>query len=146
MLIREMQEKDLLMVHEMECSIFTKPWTADDFKKSFQNHQNIYLVVEEEDQIIAYCGLWGVAGEGQINNVAVKKEIRGCGIGYAMLSVLIKKGKEDGLDAFTLEVRVSNEAAITLYHKLGFKDSGIRKNFYEEPAEDALIMWLRQND
>ncbi|WMJ85899.1 ribosomal protein S18-alanine N-acetyltransferase [Anaerocolumna sp. MB42-C2] len=143
MLIREMQEKDLLIVHEMECSIFSKPWTVDDFKNSIQNRQNIYLVVEEEGQIIAYCGLWGVAGEGQINNVAVKKEIRDHGIGYAMLSALIEKGKKNGIDAFTLEVRVSNEAAITLYHKLDFKDAGIRKNFYEEPTEDALIMWLR---
>ncbi|QHQ59922.1 ribosomal protein S18-alanine N-acetyltransferase [Anaerocolumna sedimenticola] len=143
MLIREMQEKDLLRVHEMECSIFSKPWTVNDFKNSIQNRQNIYLVVEEEDQIIAYCGLWGVAGEGQINNVAVKKSLRGRGIGHAMLSALIGQGKKKGLGAFTLEVRVSNESAIALYHKLDFKDAGIRKNFYEEPTEDALIMWLQ---
>lgn len=143
MLIRNMSENDLPQVHEMECDIFSKPWTKEDFKNSIQNRQNIYLVVEENNEVVAYCGLWGVAGEGQINNVAVKKTLRGRGIGFSMLSDLIEQGKKQGLEAFTLEVRVSNKSAIALYHKLGFKDAGVRKNFYEEPKEDALIMWLQ---
>lgn len=142
MIIRKMNIEDLPVVHEMECSIFSKPWSRADFMNSIQNQQNICLVVEEQDKIVAYCELWGVAGEGQINNVAVIDTCRGRGIGYAMLSALIELGQKQGLGAFTLEVRVSNLSAITLYHKLGFHDAGVRKNFYEEPTEDAIIMWL----
>ncbi len=143
MIIRNMLEIDLPAVHEMECCIFSKPWSMTDFRESMKEEQNLYLVVEENHEIAAYCGLWGVAGEGQINNVAVNETLRGRGIAYAMLKELIERGKEKGLTAFTLEVRVSNLPAITLYHKLGFEDAGVRKNFYEAPAEDALIMWLR---
>jgi [ribosomal protein S18]-alanine N-acetyltransferase len=142
MLIRDMQEKDTTAVHEIECTTFSKPWSQKDFTESLKDVHNLYLVVEENEKIIAYCGLWGVAGEGQINNVAVEKTSRGRGIGFAMLKTLIETGKSKGLEAFTLEVRVNNNSAITLYKKLGFKDAGIRKNFYEEPKEDALIMWL----
>ncbi len=143
MVIRNMNEMDLPAVHEIECSVFSKPWSMADFKDSLQDQQNIYLVVEEQNEIIAYCGLWGVAGEGQINNVAVKKARRGLGIGHAMLTELIERGQKQGLAAFTLEVRVSNLSAIALYHKLDFQDAGVRKNFYDSPIEDALIMWLQ---
>ncbi|WFR57911.1 ribosomal protein S18-alanine N-acetyltransferase [Anaerocolumna sp. AGMB13025] len=143
MIIRRMKEEDLPEVQEMENSIFSKPWSITDFKDSMKKPHNIYLVVEERSEIVAYCGLWGVAGEGQINNVAVKKMLRGQGIGRNMLQELIDLGKKQGLVAFTLEVRVGNLSAIALYRRLGFLDAGIRKNFYEAPAEDALIMWLQ---
>lgn len=142
MIIRSMQEKDLQAVHEIECGIFSRPWSIEDFHKSIKEDKSIYLVVEEKEEITAYCGLWDVAGEGQINNVAVKKNARNQGVGYAMLKKLIELGSSQGVEAFTLEVRISNLSAISLYHKLGFKDAGIRKKFYESPAEDALIMWL----
>lgn len=142
MLIRNMEEKDLDAVYEIECATFSKPWSMTDFKESLSDVHNLYLVVEENEKIIAYCGMWGVVDEGQINNVAVEKKHRGKGIGYSMLKELIEKGKTKGLVAFTLEVRVNNKPAVTLYEKLGFKSAGIRKNFYEEPTEDALIMWL----
>jgi ribosomal-protein-alanine N-acetyltransferase len=137
-----MNEKDLPQVCEIECSIFSKPWSEADFSKSIADPNNIYLVVEEQDNIVAYCGLWGVVGEGQINNVAVIKICRGRGIARAMLTTMLEIGRKQGLEAFTLEVRVSNLSAIALYHNVGFQDSGLRKNFYEAPMEDAVIMWL----
>jgi [ribosomal protein S18]-alanine N-acetyltransferase len=137
-----MCEKDIPFVHEIEMNTFSDPWSGDDFKKSIIDVNNLYLVVEENNEILGYCGLWGVVGEGQINNVAVKESARGRGIARNMLNTLIQQGREQGLEAFTLEVRVNNYPAISLYHSLGFKDAGIRKNFYEKPTEDALIMWL----
>ncbi|MDF2589890.1 MAG: hypothetical protein K0S41_3731 [Anaerocolumna sp.] len=137
-----MCENDIPFVHEIEVNTFSDPWSRDDFKKSILDVNNLYLVVEENNEILGYCGFWGVVGEGQINNVAVKESVRGRGIARIMLNSLIQKGKEQGLEAFTLEVRVNNHPAISLYHSLGFKDAGIRKNFYEKPVEDALIMWL----
>lgn len=141
-IIRKMCEQDILAVHEIECSIFTKPWSEKGFRDSYAKVNNVYLVAEVENNIVAYCGFWGVAGEGQITNVAVHKGYRRQGIAEKMMSELIDQGRKQGIEAFTLEVRVNNQAAIFLYHRLGFKDSGIRKNFYEAPVEDALIMWL----
>ncbi len=144
MIIREMKEEDIPAVCDIECSIFSKPWSAGSFLSSIKDTNNIYLVVEEEGRILGYCGLWGVVGEGQINNVAIRKESRNNGLGRKMLQRLLELGKQKGLEEFTLEVRVSNKNAIHLYHSLLFKDAGIRKNFYEEPTEDALIMWYNE--
>ncbi|MDF2608776.1 MAG: hypothetical protein K0R92_250 [Lachnospiraceae bacterium] len=142
MLVRYMKEEDLRDVHTIEDSIFSQPWKIEDFRQSLYNPNNLYLVVEEQGVILGYCGLWGVVGEGQITNVAVAKQYRGRHVAEVMLTKLIELGRKQGLEAFTLEVRESNRAAITLYHKLGFKDAGVRKNFYEAPVENALIMWL----
>lgn len=142
MIIRKMREEDLLEVCSIEENTFSTPWKYHDFLSSMQNENNIYLVVDSETKILAYCGLWGVAGEGQINNVAVRKEFRNQKIAFFMLEELIKRGRQKELNAFTLEVRESNLNAIRLYHKLGFKNAGIRRNFYDKPKEDAIIMWL----
>lgn len=143
MIIREMKPEDLEQVCQIENNLFSSPWKHHDFLSSIQDENNVYNIVEDEDEIVAYSGLWGVAGEGQINNVAVKKEYQGKHIGFLMLNDLISKGRVKNLNAFTLEVRVSNERAIRLYHQIGFYDAGIRKNFYDKPKEDALIMWIQ---
>lgn len=140
--IRPMEEKDLIQVLEIEKASFSRPWTLQDFAGSLRA-PNIYMVAVLDDEIAGYCGLWGVLGEGQINNVAVAKKFRNQGIGYKMLTHLINIGREQGLLEFTLEVRRSNLSAINVYHKLGFSEEGIRKNYYEEPTEDGIIMWLR---
>lgn len=142
MKFRPMEERDLKQVCEIENRIFSRPWKESDFRASVNNKEHLYVVAEEENEIAGYCGLWMVAGEGQINNVAVREDFRKKGVGYDMLHYLIELGREKELDAFTLEVRVSNEAAIHLYEKLGFHSAGIRKGFYDRPREDANIMWM----
>lgn len=142
MKFRFMEKKDLEQVCEIENKTFSQPWTREDFEASISNPNHIYIVAEEEDEIAGYCGLWMVAGEGQINNVAVREDFRKKGVGYGMLSYLLELGREKNQDAFTLEVRASNEPAIRLYEKLGFHSAGIRRGFYEKPREDANIMWL----
>ena len=84
-----------------------------------------------------------VLEEADITNVAVDVPFRGRGIGFLMLQELMRIGRERGVEAFTLEVRQSNQAAISLYERLGFENCGIRKNFYEKPTEHAVIMWKR---
>lgn len=140
--IRLMEKRDLEQVCEIEKRIFSQPWAKEDFEASISNPNHIYIVAEEGDEIAGYCGLWMVAGEGQINNVAVREDFRKKGVGCEMLTYLLKLGRERNQDAFTLEVRASNEAAIRLYEKLGFHSAGIRRGFYEKPKEDANIMWL----
>lgn len=142
MVIRRMEERDLSSVVEIENETFSDPWSYDSFKKESSLVNNIYLVVEKEGQIAGYCGLWGIAGEGQITNVAVKSSFRNQKIGEKMMQTLLNEGRKAGLEAFTLEVRVGNLFARRLYQKLGFREEGIRKNFYSHPIEDAVIMWI----
>lgn len=139
---RYMQEQDLEQVSRIEKDIFSKPWSKNDFGKAIKDSNNIYIVAKEGNCILGYCGLWGVAGEGQITNVAVDKPYRSQGIGEKLLTYLIQEGEKKGINAYTLEVRISNETAYHLYKKIGFWEAGIRKGFYEEPKEDARIMWL----
>lgn len=144
--IRLMAEEDIDSVVEIEEQLFSKPWTKQDFINSMSDRHNIYVVAENEHQeIIGYCGIWGVLDEGQITNVAVRTEDQGNGVGFKMLEELLFIGRNEGLQQYTLEVRKSNIKAIRLYEKLGFVEEGIRKNFYDKPVEDGIIMWLREN-
>lgn len=142
--IRTLERADLLQAAELERRIFSEPWSLKSFEDALKRNENIYVAAEAEGKIIGYCGLWAVAGEGQIYNVAVAPEYRNQKIGEALLEELLERGWRSGLTAFTLEVRKSNEYAIRLYQKSGFKSAGIRKNFYDLPKEDAVIMWLRK--
>lgn len=140
MMIRRMTEADLDQVTALEQVIFSDPWTRADFEAEVAAEGHCYLVAEEAGEVLGYCGYWGVAGEGQIFNVAVRPESRGLGIGRQMMEALMAQGRKEGLTEFTLEVRIGNEAAIRLYHSLGFEDVGIRRRFYQKPVEDALLM------
>ncbi|NLK73980.1 MAG: ribosomal protein S18-alanine N-acetyltransferase [Clostridiales bacterium] len=143
MIIRKMREEDLASVAEIEKMIFTEPWREEDFRKAIGDSNNLYLVAEQAGEIAGYCGYWGIAGEGNIYNVAVKDTFRRKGLGYRMLSELIRRGLDNNISAYTLEVRCSNTSAINLYERLGFINTGIRKDFYNKPKEDAVIMWFR---
>lgn len=143
MIIREMAEGDLAEICFIERETFSDPWSEDDFRNSFKDQNNRYLVVEIQGRIAGYCGYWGIVGEGYIYNVAVKKEFRRQEIGYQMLKEMMKQASDRGITALTLEVRYSNEAALHLYERLGFERAGIRKDFYSKPKEDAVIMWLK---
>ena len=142
-IIRKMQESDLDEVCKIEQESFSIPWTREAMADSLKSENNVYLVAEYAGKIVGYCGRWGIVGEGQINNVAVDASYQGRGIASKMMKALIEEGSRKKLTEFTLEVRESNIAAIRLYEKTGFQKEGIRKNFYDAPKEDAVIMWLK---
>lgn len=141
--IRKMAEEDLSEVCAIEQAAFSQPWREEDFRKAIKDCNNTYLVAILQDSVAGYCGYWGIAGEGDIFNIAVKEEDRGQGIGYQLLTSLINEAKSRGITSLTLEVRVSNLAARHLYEVMGFEEAGIRRNFYDKPKEDAVIMWLK---
>lgn len=141
--IRFMEERDIKAVAAIEKHIFSMPWSKQAFYDMLQNDKALYFVAEEEGVIAGYCGVFCIVGEGDIMNVAVVRERRGRGIASAMLHELLKQAADRGITEFTLEVRAGNTPAIHLYERLGFAIEGIRKNFYEKPTEDALIMWKR---
>lgn len=141
MLIRPMKEEDLDKVVKIEQEIFSQPWSKQGFIDALQNENTLYLVAEEDNEILGYLGLWQSLEEADITNIAVKENARRQGVAGRLLREAQKLGAERGISALTLEVRVSNEAAIRLYEKHGFQSAGIRPGFYDKPREDALIMW-----
>ena len=143
MIIRSMEKKDVPEVSIIEKENFKNPWSEKAFLDTFLNKNIIYLVACEKERIIGMCGVHHILGEGEITNVAVKNSYKRQHVGEQMMTALMEKGRIMGIEEFTLEVRVGNKAAISLYEKLGFVTEGIRKNFYENPIEDALIMWKR---
>ena len=140
-LIREMSYKDIDKVSLIEEECFSMPWKPDDFRQMIENDNMTYVVATLDGEIIGGAGLRCILTDGEITNVAITKEHRGKGYSKPMLDNLMELGRKLGCEAFTLEVRVSNESAIRLYKSLGFKEAGIRPNFYDKPKEDALIMW-----
>lgn len=139
--IRKLEECDIDQVVQIEKDTFSMPWTRNDFLDGIKNPNQYYVVAIENDEVLGYCGFWNVVGEGQITNVAVKQSARNQNIGFQLLTFLIEWGTNENVTSFTLEVRESNKPAIHLYKKLGFKEEGIRKNFYDKPQENAIIMW-----
>lgn len=142
--IREMEASDVEEASRLESEAFSMPWSARDFLEMVEADYAHYYVAENEGQIIGCCGIRNIAGEGEITNVVVDSACRNQGIGYKMMQYMLEKAAGQNITACTLEVRVSNKAAIRLYERLGFKGEGIRPRFYEKPIEDALIMWKRQ--
>ncbi|MCR4922743.1 MAG: ribosomal protein S18-alanine N-acetyltransferase [Lachnospiraceae bacterium] len=141
--ITEMTDKDIDAVCSIEEECFSMPWRREDFLQMIENDHMSYLVVKDAGEIFGGAGIREIVGDIEITNVAIKAEYRNQGYGHMLLQALLEKGRELGGKAFTLEVRISNVAAISVYKDLGFLTEGVRKNFYEKPVEDALIMWKR---
>ena len=140
---REMTAEDVPFISRLEEETFSMPWSTASFLQMIEKEDARYYVAEEDGKLLGGCGLLLIAGEGNITNVVVAPEARRRGVATEMLTHLLAAGDREGLTAYTLEVRVSNQAAIGLYEKLGFASEGIRPNFYEKPTEDAMIMWKR---
>ena len=128
---------------EIENICFKYPWPAFAFMAELMFDDSLFYASREESgKMIGFCGLRIIAGEGNIMNICVHPEYRKRGLGEALLTFLMQEGRNEGADSYTLEVRVSNEAAIALYEKLGFVNEGRRKKYYDD-GEDAYIMWKR---
>lgn len=141
--IDNMQIEDIKQVGKLEAQCFTMPWSEKSFEEALGNPRAVYVVARDGEKVAGYCGAYVILDEGDINQVAVEPSYRKKGIGKKMIQILLEKLKEAGAVSVTLEVRKSNEGAISLYESVGFVKEGIRKNFYEKPMEDALIMWKR---
>jgi [ribosomal protein S18]-alanine N-acetyltransferase len=140
---RYMKEEDIDQILEVEYASFTTPWSREAFYNEIYNNKfAVYLVLEEDQKIVGYCGAWIVIDEAHVTNIAVLPAYRGKKLGEALLRKMISVAEEMGARSMTLEVRVTNHAAQSLYRKLGFQDGGIRKNYYSDNQEDALVMWV----
>nr|WP_225942269.1 ribosomal protein S18-alanine N-acetyltransferase [Sporosarcina limicola] len=134
---------DIPAVVAIEVESFATPWTEEVFQHEMTGNDYAHYVVAVHDgEVIGHCGMWIVLDECHITNVAVRLHLRGNGIGEGLMREAIALCKEMDVRLMTLEVRTTNDTAQNLYRKLGFQDGGIRKNYYADDHEDALVMWV----
>jgi ribosomal-protein-alanine N-acetyltransferase len=142
-LIRPMTKTDIndVVIIEQE-SYGEHHWSRESFFNELSNDYAHYLcAIDEDNKLVGYTGMWQIVEEAHITNISVKPDCRRRKIGEALLHYAIEDCYKNGIKYITLEVRVSNEKAINLYTKYGFKSLGTRKGYYQDNNEDALIMW-----
>lgn len=140
--IVKMTLKDVDEVSILEKTCFYTAWTKSDFIKELtENDLAIYKVAKQNNKIVGYGGMWHILDEAHITNIAVLPEARRMGIGSEIVKDLINISISKNIVSMTLEVRIGNLAAQKLYTKFGFKPEGIRKKYYSDTGEDAVIMW-----
>ena len=138
-----MRERDLPFVMEIERLSFPNPWLESSFRGEIANLHISYpnvVIYRPQDKIIGYIIFWLVEDEAQISNLAVHPDFKRLGIGGTILKQVLTIMRRMDAKQVILEVRPSNLAARTLYEKNGFKPIGIRRGYYQEPPEDALLM------
>ncbi len=138
--IRQMTEEDVAAVAVLEAENFSRPWSHDAFYKTLSDENYIVIIAKESDAVLGYCVLLCTGEEADITNVCTAPVARGKGVATEILTTLMEEGTSRGVTEFFLEVRESNTPARRLYTKLGFEEIGLRKNYYEEPKEHAVLM------
>lgn len=138
---RRMAPEDADAVEIVEKACFKIPWSRESFWKAAGNADTCYLLAVDGEHIVGYAGCWLSFEEAQVTNVAILPEFRGKGIATKLMAELIRYVQKRGVTAMTLEVRPSNAPARALYARYGFKEAGVRKNYYQDDGEDAIIMW-----
>lgn len=137
-----MRLRDLDEVLAIEHSSFPTPWSRASYHRELVvNGYATYLVGRIDGRLASYGGMWVVLDEAHITNIAVHPQFRGRGLGWLTLTALEARARELEASRMTLEVRVSNHVARRLYEKAGFRGTGVRRNYYSDTGEDAIVMW-----
>ncbi|WP_042225420.1 ribosomal protein S18-alanine N-acetyltransferase [Oceanobacillus manasiensis] len=141
--IRKMEIADVDQVMEVEKASFTTPWTTDIFYQEIVDNQYAYYyVIEWNGKIAGYVGTWVVLEDAQVTNIAILPGLRGQKLGEKLFHYMLLQVKLIGATRLSLEVRKSNIPAQKLYRKFGLVPGGIRKNYYTDNQEDAIVMWV----
>ena len=140
MRIEKMNSGHVSQVAALEAICFHDPWSEKSVASELKNPLSFWLVAMEENRVVGYVGSQTVVGETDMMNVAVHPDFRRKGVAEALIIALVENLKAMESHCLTLEVRASNAPATTLYEKLGFQQVGLRKNYYRNPKEDALIL------
>ncbi|MDR7419803.1 MAG: ribosomal protein S18-alanine N-acetyltransferase [Armatimonadota bacterium] len=141
--IESMTLADLPRVREIEADAFSVPWPKDAYRSEIEDNRVADYVVARDDDgdVVGFAGMWVIFDEAHVTTIAVDRRRRGMRIGHRLLIELIDRAVRRGARWMTLEVRPSNTVAIALYRKFGFRDVGVRKRYYSDNGEDALVMW-----
>jgi ribosomal-protein-alanine N-acetyltransferase len=136
-------DSELDEILEVERASFTNPWTREMYIHELNNEgiSYVYAAKDDSDRIVGFCSFWRVFDELHINNLAVAPDNRRSGVATALLGHVLEEGVRLGAARATLEVRRSNEPARRLYERFGFAVAGVRRGYYTQPVEDALVLW-----
>ena len=135
-----MNEDHICQIAELEKLCFNDPWSVKSIASELNNKLSLWLVAVDSETVVGYVGSQTVLGETDMMNIAVHPDYRKQGIGTGLILALIRELSSRGSHSLMLEVRASNEQAISVYSKLGFSEIGRRRNYYRNPKEDALIL------
>ncbi|HIW21195.1 MAG TPA: ribosomal protein S18-alanine N-acetyltransferase [Candidatus Dorea intestinavium] len=138
--VLKVTKKDLKEIQEMEKEIFSDSWSLKSLESSLEQENSLFLCVKEKGAILGYVIFYVAADEGEIIRIAVKKDRRREGIGQRMLLKIEDYCEKKGINTLYLEVREGNASAFSFYLESGFINSGLRKDYYENPKEDAILM------
>ena len=133
-------EKDIEYIVELEVKTFSDAWTEQGVRDTLEQKQAFITVAKSDRVLVGYCIIYYVMDEAEIARIAVSEDVRRTGIGKGLLDYTCKCCRELQIERLLLDVRESNESAIMFYKGYGFQTDGIRKNFYEMPKEDAVLM------
>ena len=140
MTVEIMNECHVSQIAELEKLCFQDPWSERSIASELENKLSLWLVALDNQKVVGYVGSQTVLGETDMMNIAVHPDYRRQGVANQLILCLIARLTERGSHSLMLEVRVSNKPAISVYHHLGFVEVGVRKNYYRNPKEDALIL------
>ena len=140
MILTNMSQEHVAQVAELEKLCFRDPWSENSVASELKNALSLWLVAVDGERVAGYVGSQTVMDESDMMNVAVHPDYRKQGIATALILGLVEELRKRGSRSLTLEVRASNETAISVYSKLDFQEVGRRKNYYRNPREDALIL------
>ncbi len=146
MIMKLLEPEMVKQVAELEKQSFSEPWSEQAFFDVINSKNARVYCVFDEVGFIGYSGLSFCIDEGEITNVAIREDLRGKGYGKKLMERVIEAERQKGITKLFLEVRESNENAIRLYKSVGFKATGIRKNFYAKPVENAVLMERLEDD
>jgi len=139
-----MAESDLDQVLAIENASFPSPWQREHFLHELQQNSFAHnWVLKRGATVVGYASVWHLERELKINNIAIAPELRGAGLGRRLLEAVVEEATREGCEKAELEVRPSNIAALKLYRRHGFRESGRRRNYYQREAEDAIVMEAR---
>lgn len=136
-------EADLDAIIDVEAASFFRPTSRDWYVKELARPDvcHIYIVHAEGVRVAGFCAFWRIADQIHINNLAIRPELRGRGLGRILLHRVLQEADAMAAPAATLEVRRSNTAALRVYERAGFRVTGVRPSYYTHPIEDALVLW-----
>lgn len=140
MILTNMRQEHVAQVAALEKLCFRDPWSENSVASELNNPLSLWLVAVDGERVAGYVGSQTVMEESDMMNVAVHPDYRKQGIATALIVGLVEELRKRGSHCLTLEVRASNEMAISVYRKLDFQEVGRRKNYYRNPREDALIL------
>ena len=141
-----LDESHIAAIQEIEKEWNSSPWSERSFQNELTNPQSVFRVAIVDANIVGYGGVWNLVDECHVTTLAIAKDVRRSGLGKRLIINLLSEAKLKGMNCATLEVRASNEGAIKLYESLGFSKAAVRKKYYPDNQEDAIVMWLYNLD